>query len=47
VTEAESVITDERMIFSISQDQTTLYDQIEYSGAPFGLLRGSCRSRAP
>jgi hypothetical protein len=32
--ENESVITDERMIFSISQDQTTLYDQINYSGAP-------------
>ena len=34
VTEAESVITDEQMIFSISQDQTTLYDEIEYSGSP-------------
>jgi hypothetical protein len=32
--EVESVITDERMIFSISQDQTTLYDQINYSGSP-------------
>jgi hypothetical protein len=32
--EIESVITDERMILSISKDQTTLYDQIEYSGAP-------------
>jgi hypothetical protein len=32
--EVESVITDERMIFSISKDQTTLYDQIQYSGAP-------------
>jgi hypothetical protein len=32
--EIESVITDERMIFSISKDQTTLYDQIQYSGAP-------------
>jgi hypothetical protein len=32
--EVESVITDERMIFSISKDQTTLYDQIRYSGAP-------------
>jgi hypothetical protein len=32
--EVESVITDEKMIFSISKDQTTLYDEIEYSGAP-------------
>src|SRR5580692_11269993 len=32
--EVESVITDERMIFSISKDQTTLYDQIQYSGSP-------------
>jgi hypothetical protein len=32
--EIESVITDERMIFSISKDQTTLYDQIRYSGSP-------------
>jgi MYXO-CTERM domain-containing protein len=33
-TENESVITDEKMILSISQDQTTLYDEIKYSGAP-------------
>jgi hypothetical protein len=33
-TEVESVITDEKMIFSVSQDQTTLYDEIEYSGSP-------------
>jgi hypothetical protein len=32
--ETESVITDERMIFAISKDQTTLYDQIQYSGSP-------------
>ncbi len=32
--EVESVITDEKMIFSISKDQTTLYDEIEYSGSP-------------
>jgi hypothetical protein len=32
--ETESVITDEKMILSISMSQTTLYDQIEYSGAP-------------
>jgi len=32
--ETESVITDEKMVLSISMDQTTLYDQIEYSGAP-------------
>jgi hypothetical protein len=29
-----SVITGERMIFSISKDQTTLYDEITYSGKP-------------
>jgi MYXO-CTERM domain-containing protein len=29
-----SVITDEKMILSISKDQTTLYDEIEYSGSP-------------
>jgi hypothetical protein len=34
VTEAESVITDEKMILSISMTQTTLYDEIEYSGSP-------------
>src|ERR1022692_3044315 len=33
-TEIESVITDEKMILSISKDQTTLYDEIRYSGAP-------------
>jgi uncharacterized protein DUF2330 len=32
--ENESVITDEKMIFSISKDQTTLYDEIHYSGSP-------------
>src|SRR5450755_2214822 len=30
----DSVITAERMIFSISKDQTTLFDEITYSGAP-------------
>ena len=34
ITESESVITDEKMILSISMSQTTLYDQINYSGAP-------------
>jgi Uncharacterized protein conserved in bacteria (DUF2330) len=34
VVEVESVITDEKMILSISKDQTTLYDEIEYSGSP-------------
>ncbi len=29
-----TVVTDHRMIFAISQQQTTLYDQIEYSGSP-------------
>jgi uncharacterized protein DUF2330 len=32
--EDESVITDEKMIFSVSKDQTTLYDEIQYSGSP-------------
>ena len=32
--EAESVITDHRMVLSISSKQTTLYDQIRYSGKP-------------
>jgi hypothetical protein len=34
VTQSESVITDEQMILSISMNQTTLYDEITYSGAP-------------
>ena len=29
-----SDITDERMLLSVSQTQTTLYDQIRYSGSP-------------
>jgi len=29
-----TVVTDHRMVLTISQQQTTLYDQIEYSGAP-------------
>jgi hypothetical protein len=29
-----SDITDERMLLSVSQSQTTLYDQIQYSGTP-------------
>jgi hypothetical protein len=32
--ESDSVVTDHRMILSISPTQTTLYDQIEYSGSP-------------
>jgi hypothetical protein len=32
--ENPTVVTDHRMLFSISQDQSTLYDQIKYSGAP-------------
>jgi hypothetical protein len=31
---SESVITDEKMVLSISPSQTTLYDQINYSGSP-------------
>jgi hypothetical protein len=33
-TESPTVVTDHRMILSISQDQSTLYDQIKYSGNP-------------
>jgi Uncharacterized protein conserved in bacteria (DUF2330) len=33
-TENETVTTDHRMILSISKEQTTLYDQIEYKGSP-------------
>jgi hypothetical protein len=32
--ETESVITDEKMILSVSMNQTTLYDQINFSGSP-------------
>jgi hypothetical protein len=34
VTQNPTVVTDHRMILSVSQQQTTLYDQIKYSGAP-------------
>ena len=34
VTQSGTVVTDERMILAISQQQTTLYDQIEYQGSP-------------
>jgi MYXO-CTERM domain-containing protein len=33
-TENNTVVTDHRMIFTVSQQQTTLYDQIKYSGSP-------------
>lgn len=33
-TESPTVVTDHRMIFSISKEQSTLYDQIRYSGDP-------------
>ena len=33
-TENPTVVTDHRMILSIAQDQSTLYDQIKYSGNP-------------
>ena len=33
-TQNPTVVTDHRMILSVSVDQTTLYDQIEYSGSP-------------
>ena len=29
-----TIVTDHRMIFAVSPQQTTLYDQVEYSGAP-------------
>jgi hypothetical protein len=32
--ENPTVVTDHRMLFSISPDQSTLYDQIRYSGSP-------------
>lgn len=32
--ENQSVVTDHRMILSVSKQQTTLYDQIKYSGSP-------------
>ncbi|MEO6573649.1 MAG: DUF2330 domain-containing protein, partial [Polyangiaceae bacterium] len=32
--ESDSVVTDHRMILSISPQQTTLYDQIRYAGSP-------------
>jgi Uncharacterized protein conserved in bacteria (DUF2330) len=33
-TQSGTVVTDHRMIFAISPQQTTLYDEIEYQGAP-------------
>src|SRR5262249_22135236 len=35
--ESGDVITDHRMIFRVSQQATTLYDEIEYSGSPQGF----------
>src|SRR5687767_11405650 len=32
--EQQSVVTDHRMIFTVSKEQTTLYDQIQFTGAP-------------
>src|SRR5258708_38499989 len=29
-----TVVTDHRMVFAVSPTQTTLYDQIQYSGSP-------------
>ena len=34
------VITDERMIFRVTPQATTLYDEIEYSGNPASRSRG-------
>jgi MYXO-CTERM domain-containing protein len=33
-TDNPTVVTDHRMILSVSLDQTTLYDQVQYSGSP-------------
>lgn len=33
-TENPTVVTDHRMILSVSKDQSTLYDQIKYAGSP-------------
>src|SRR5262245_43728399 len=33
-TETESVVTDHRMVFSVSKTQTVLWDQIRYTGEP-------------
>jgi hypothetical protein len=33
-TESPTVVTDHRMILTISKDQSTLYDQIRYTGSP-------------
>src|SRR5688572_15247119 len=33
-TESPTIVTDHRMILSISKDQSTLYDQIRYQGTP-------------
>jgi hypothetical protein len=35
--ESPTVVTDHRMILTIAQDQSTLYDQIKYSGSPSGF----------
>src|SRR5271170_6289285 len=36
-TQNGDVITDHRMIFSVSPSQTTLYDEVEYQGNPAGF----------
>src|SRR5579884_3324854 len=33
-TETDDVVTDHRMVLSVSPQQTTLYDEIKYSGTP-------------
>ena len=40
-TQTVSDITDERMLLSVSTLQSTLYDQIRYTGSP-SISRGSC-----
>ena len=34
IKQTETVVTDHRMIFRITQQETTLYDEIQYSGSP-------------
>ena len=44
-TQTVTDITDERMLLSVSTIQTTLYDQIEYSGSPDHLRLGAPHPR--
>ena len=35
--QVSSVITDHRMVLALSSTQTTLWDQVEYNGEPYGF----------